>query len=88
MDEARDPDEHIAVPGWVGCPHCEEPVNVRALLEERTADLAETFLGMLEEQGIRDKTLRTRLEQVKETAREMVTANMADHPFRTLVPGT
>ena len=81
-----DTDEYRALPGWVGCPHCEMPVNIRAQIEERTRDMARLFMDMLAERGIVEPELRARLEATARTAAEATTANMQPHPFLTLMP--
>lgn len=81
-----DPEEHAALAGWVGCPNCDGPVNVRALLEKHTSDILLTVLSALNDRGIHDEEIHARLEKVARDAREMATANMPTHPFKLIFP--
>lgn len=82
----EDGEEYRALTGWVGCPNCEGPVNVRALLEQHTSDLLLTALDALQARGIQDEEITKRFEKAAQWAREATTDNMQEHPFKTIFP--
>lgn len=82
----EDPEDHVALTGWVGCPNCDGPVSVRALIEKHTSDILLTVLDALNDHGIDHSELTQRFERVAEDARILATATMRTHPFKAILP--
>jgi hypothetical protein len=79
-------EEFRALPGWVGCPNCDGPVNVRALLERHTSDVLMTALAALEDRGPVDPEVAARFEKVAQRARETASDHARTHPFKAILP--